>query len=99
MFHIISDLHFEFYKNSEIFFNKNPNIEIASKNNPGSNLILAGDIGYVFVNKRRTKQFGPPKINNNFIILLTKFKELFKNIVYVSGNHEYYQCKRHNITL
>lgn len=98
MFHIISNLHFEFYKNSKIFFEKNPNIEISAKTNPQSNLILAGDIGYIFTNKKRPKQFGPPKINKNFIELLTKFKEFFKNVIYVTGNHEYYQCQRHKIT-
>lgn len=73
----ISDLHLEHYKRVDILYK---NLE---KIMPDSEvLILAGDIGYPL------NGYG-----DMYRELLRRFKERYKNVILVPGNHEYYQIK------
>jgi len=94
-FHILSDIHLELYKSDKDFIKRNQNLFTTR----GENLILAGDIGYPFKTKKRPKIYGLPKTSPIFFNILSEFKKNFKNVIYVSGNHEYYQCVRHNIDM
>ena len=77
---ICSDLHLEFYHNLEdcVFLQKILTVDPRS-----DTLIIAGDFGYPYGKKN--------EINKIYQSVLTKFKERFKHIIYVAGNHEYYQ--------
>ncbi len=70
-FLIASDLHIEFYKNTNIF-----NFFDISKLNEPTSLILAGDIGYPY--------------HQNYEIFIKQCSETFKNVIIITGNHEYY---------
>ena len=87
MFYLVSDIHLEFYQNFDDFKSRNPNL---IQPNLNDNLILAGDIGYIFENENL-------ETNITTFKLLKYFKENFKNVIYIAGNHEYYQCKDFNV--
>lgn len=48
-------------------------------------LVIAGDFGYVF-----NKKGG---VNQRFVGVMKKLKHIYEHIVYVSGNHEFYNDK------
>ncbi len=74
----ISDLHLEYYKDSDSLFNNIkhllPDADI---------LILPGDIGYPIEDNHE----------KNYISLLHNFKQKYKNVILVPGNHEYFETK------
>ena len=89
---ICSDLHLEFYDNDKCPFLKKllkpPSDNVKPDNVKCDTLIIAGDFGYPF-NKKNA-------VNQIFVSVLTKLKLRFEHIVYVSGNHEYYQTLERN---
>lgn len=83
--YVISDIHLEFYSSIKKVM-KRVNIIKKWINNPveykDAVLILAGDIGYPFNTKM--------KRNMLYVEFLTKMKSIFKHVVMIPGNHEYY---------
>jgi len=74
---ILSDVHLEFYKDQE-----HP-VDLYTDHKCDT-LIIAGDFGIPI------DVYGKP--NEVFINHLKKLRSMYKYIVYVPGNHEYYKC-------
>src|SRR6476469_2735763 len=74
---IISDVHLETWDKGKA---DSPSKIYASTN--CDTLVIAGDFGYPF-NTRG-------KCNRRFVNVLKKLKTIYEYIVYVPGNHEYY---------
>jgi Icc-related predicted phosphoesterase len=83
----ISDLHLEFYRSIEQVLNK-----MCTLLQPADVLILAGDVGFP------QERIG---IENNYSGILTEFllyvKKIYKHVILVPGNHEYYPCENYNM--
>ncbi len=77
---IISDLHLEFYHHDHFPILR----KILSIDNCNT-LIIAGDFGYPYNNKKGT--------NKLYVNVLKKLKQHFEHIVYVAGNHDYFQAQ------
>ncbi len=88
---ICSDLHLEFYQDnlSECDFIS----EILQIDDKCDTLVIAGDFAHPY------DENDPLKINQVFLNVLTLLKQRFIHIIYVPGNHEYYQIKKHNISI
>src|SRR5439155_7258727 len=83
----VSDLHLEFYKKLKQLLNY-----INFNDWPDADiLILAGDIMNIKSDDRSLKK--------RFTKLIKLFKEKYKNVIYVAGNHEYYGCKKAIISI
>lgn len=90
---LASDLHREFYKNSKEFlkfFN-------TSQLGAADVCILAGDIGYPLL--QRTSVENPFTISLSWLHLLKLFKQQYKHVLFVPGNHEYYQAVEFKATI
>ena len=83
----ISDLHLEFYKKLNHLLNY---VKFDEWSNADI-LILAGDIMNIVSEDRSLK--------NRFTKLIKLFKQKYKFVMCVTGNHEYYGCKKANITI
>jgi len=92
-FRLVSDLHLEFHK--RIHERTTNKLIPPFANDASSYLILAGDIANAISNTG--------KIHDKLIAFLTIMKRRFLGVLYVSGNHEYYNnvCKlcRHNLKI
>lgn len=74
----LSDLHLCYYASSRHLF------DVLKPRLPEADvLVLAGDIGYPLGEKYKT----------NYVDMLNLFKEKYKHVILVPGNHEYYCCK------
>jgi predicted phosphodiesterase len=83
----VSDLHLEFYNKLKTLLNY-----MKFNEWPDADvLILAGD---VFNLKSKNKW-----LKEKFKKLINLFKEKYKYVIYVAGNHEYYGCKEANISI
>ncbi len=83
----VSDLHLEFYKKMKKLLNY-----IKFSEWPKADiLILAGDI----VNIKSANR----SLREKFTKLLQLFKEKYKFVIYIAGNHEYYGCKKALISI
>jgi Icc-related predicted phosphoesterase len=80
----ISDLHLEYYNDPMTLYS---NISDAMPH--ADILILAGDIGYP-----DGKHAG--KHADNYMFLLDRFKQKYKEVLLVPGNHEYFQTINYN---
>lgn len=81
---LVSDLHQEFHTSTEellgtMKFERLPSTEIC---------VLAGDIGYPLTRKGRKLS-----IDKKFVSLLQQFKKRYWTVLFVPGNHEYYQAQ------
>jgi len=90
-YHIISDLHLEFrqkitslsqFANTYKQLGRN-GYNVKDPENKNKNLILAGDIGY-------------PSLPN-YWLFLRDCANIYKNVICVPGNHEYYDGENYNI--
>ncbi len=94
---LLSDLHREFYSSSKKLFaaiplSKLPDTDIC---------VLAGDISHPLLIKKHQPsklEVKEPTVNPSFVALLRAFKLKYQTVLYVSGNHEYYQAKEMKIT-
>lgn len=94
---LLSDLHREFRSSSKQLMQ---DMDFSKLPKDADICILAGDIGHPLLKKKRTvltdltntteKGLSPcPK----WIYMLKTFKTLYKYVLYVPGNHEYYQAQ------
>lgn len=98
---IVSDIHLEFSSVKKCL------LRIGAEESPDTILILAGDIGYPIKNitknkssfKLRHKLPIIPKINEMYVDFLKTLKRMYKEVIMVSGNHEYYTCLVNNISI
>ncbi len=73
----ISDLHLEYYEKPQTLYQNIKNLL------PQADiLVLAGDIGYPMDSH-----------GDKYMFLLDRFKQQFKQVILVPGNHEYFQTK------
>lgn len=79
-FAVVSDIHLEFYKVPKYGFLPH----IIKQSSETDTLVIAGDLGYPLNSK------GKP--NHAFMNFLALMKSKFPHVIYVPGNHEYYQC-------
>lgn len=93
-FRIISDTHLEFHKRVATLERY---IEW-SEDDKTSHLLLAGDIGWCFTNRKKK---GPIcyKPHQYFIEFLLMLKTRFLSVTFITGNHEYYVCRSHDRTM
>jgi len=82
LIHYASDLHLEFYKTIEAFKLLFSSGAQPITNNKSNVLVLAGDIGNPF--------------HSNFSEFINHCCNEYGNVVYVAGNHEYYQKNAKN---
>jgi predicted phosphodiesterase len=75
---VISDVHLEFYKQ------KHP--KCLFEIHDCDTLVIAGDFGYPF------NRDGKP--NHHYFDILSRLSEQYAHVIYVAGNHEYYQCNQ-----
>ncbi len=99
LFQIISDIHLEFDPSFSVkkLFNKNSiakfttesttesTTETTTESIPEINLIIAGDLGWP-----------TDPVYKKFLIETTKY---YDNIFLITGNHEYYCCKKNNLLM
>jgi Icc-related predicted phosphoesterase len=83
---LVSDLHREFKKDTKSLlasmqFDNLPKTKIC---------VLAGDIGHPVLRKTSSGEYS---CNPSFVHILKKFRERYPTVLFVSGNHEYYQAK------
>ncbi len=79
----ISDVHLEFYNSSKF-------PKCLFEEYDCDTLVIAGDFGAPL------NYNGKP--NQHYVEILKLLKLHYKHIVYVSGNHEYYQCKQRDMS-
>jgi len=64
---------------------------------PQTNIcILAGDIGYPLIqldNKEDRRKKKAISLSLDFLDFLKEFKKIYKTVIFVPGNHEYYQTR------
>lgn len=91
---LLSDLHREFRSDSkelweQMGLSKLPKTDIC---------ILAGDIGHPLLKRNKVSEDGSAETKRfsacpKWLHVLTKLKSLYKYVLYVPGNHEYYQAQ------
>lgn len=86
-FRVISDIHLEFYKNIEEVIRY---IQWTDEDKDCV-LLLAGDIGIPVTNTGSECPL--------FIEFLQEMKRRFIHVILITGNHEYYLCKRKHISM
>jgi Icc-related predicted phosphoesterase len=81
---LISDLHAEWYQSVTDLYKTEgmAALFVAAKDHPGATLVVAGDVSGCVVEK--------PDI---MVEILTRFKKAFRYVLYVPGNHEYYNTQ------
>ena len=84
----VSDLHLEFYKKLKHLLNY---IKFDEWPQNVNILVLAGDIMNIRSEDKSLKE--------RFKKLIKLFKEKYKYVMYVPGNHEYYGCKKATISI
>lgn len=86
---ICSDLHLEFFNSVDDCQTITELLKIDEK---CDTLIIAGDFGHPY------DEINENEINLTFYETLKKLKQRFLHVLFVPGNHEYYQIKKHSKT-
>jgi len=87
---LVSDLHREFYRHSTPLFDT-----LRMELLPQTRIcVMAGDVGYPLL--RRSEGYSP---DPSFIHILKEFKKRYPVVLFVPGNHEYYQAQEYKASM
>lgn len=88
-FYLASDIHIEFRNRQDAVDSIIDQMTHGIQKDDHNTLLLAGDVGIVF-------DTSSSEISKMLTYFLKKIKELFDVVIYVPGNHEYYNAIRYN---
>lgn len=93
-FRILSDTHLEFYKHVRSL----ERYIQWSDEDKDSHLIVAGDIGLPLP-RRKKKGPAPYRPHQHYVDFMKMLRSRFLSVTIITGNHEYYICQSHNISM